>query len=61
MAETRFSSGYALAAIIGALAGGAAVLVLTRAIPSMFSRIMPTMMQKMMTRIGGEGCDPEEM
>ena len=61
MADTRPASGYALAALFGAAAGGIAVLALTRVLPKMFSRIMPTMMQNMMTQMGVEGCDPEEM
>jgi hypothetical protein len=39
----------------------AAVMVLTRAIPSMLSQILPTFMQNKMMQIGVEGCDPEEM
>jgi hypothetical protein len=62
MAEIRSTSGgYALAALFGAVAGGISVIVLTRAIPNMMSRMMPIMMQKMMAQMGGEGCDPEEM
>jgi hypothetical protein len=62
MADTRStSSGYVLAALFGAVAGGISVLVLTRAIPNILSRIMPTMMQNMMTQMGVEGCDPEDM
>ena len=62
MAESRStSSGYVITALIGAVAGGISVLVLTRAIPNILSQMMPTMMQNMMTQMGGEGCDPEDM
>lgn len=46
-----------LAATIGAGVGAFAVALLTRAIPSMVSR----MMGEMMAAMEGEGCDPEEM
>jgi hypothetical protein len=53
--------GYISAALLGAAAGGVAVVVLTRAIPKMLSRLGPSMMQNMMMQMGGEGCNPEEM
>jgi len=51
------NSGYILAAVLGATAGGIAVAFLSRAIPTMMSRMMANMMQRM----GDEGCNPEEM
>ena len=38
-----------------------AVVVATRAIPRIVSRVMSGAMQKGMMRLGGEGCDPEAM
>ncbi len=53
--------GYLLAGVLGATVGSIAVVVASRAIPSMMSRMMSNMMGNMMTQMGGEGCDPEEM
>lgn len=50
-------AGYVLAATLGAAVGGIAIAVATRAIPGMMSRIMASMM----TRMGGEGCNPGDM
>ncbi len=55
------TGGYLLAAVLGATAGGIAVALFTRAIPVMMSRMKSNMMGNMMMRMGGEGCDPEEM
>ena len=57
--ENRSSqmAGYLLAASLGALAGGAAVLVATRAIPKLMSQMMGNMMAQMQV----SGCDPAEM
>jgi hypothetical protein len=44
---------YLIAAGIGAVAGGILVAAATNAIP--------TMMGKMMARMGEEGCTPQEM
>jgi hypothetical protein len=49
--------GYVVAALCGAAAGGITVAILSRAIPTMMSR----MMGKMMARMSAEGCDPEEI
>jgi hypothetical protein len=49
------------AVLFGAAAGGIGVAVVTKAVPVMMSRIMSNMMEDMMARTGGEGCDPEEM
>jgi hypothetical protein len=51
------TGGYILAVALGAIAGGVAVAIITRAIPVMMSK----MMGNMMTRMNAEGCDPEEM
>ena len=51
------NSGYILAAVLGATAGGFAVAILCKAIPTMMSRMMANMMQQM----GDEGCNPEDM
>jgi hypothetical protein len=50
-------AGYFLAAMLGAVAGGVAVALGGRILPSMMSKVMADMMAQM----GGEGCDPEEM
>lgn len=57
--ETR--TGYLLAASIGALVGGTAMLIAGDAIPKIMSRMMSGMMANMMQEMGGEGCNPEEM
>lgn len=46
--------------LLGATAGAIAVVISSRAIPIMLSRMMPMMMRNMMLQMGGEGCDPEE-
>ncbi len=48
-------------AAIGALGGGVAVALATRAIPTLATRVMPEMcgmMRKMMVEMGESGCDP---
>lgn len=52
---------YILALLFSAIAGGIAVTIITKAVPSMISRMMSGMMEDMMLRMGGEGCNPEEM
>jgi hypothetical protein len=49
--------GYILAAILGALGGGAVVGLATKAIPKM----MAGMMRNMMRHMGDNGCDPTQM
>lgn len=49
--------GYLLAAGLGALGGGLAAIMLTRAIPKM----MAGMMQKMILRMKESGCSPAEI
>ena len=50
------STGYVLAAILGAIGGGLVVLMLTKAIPKMMSQ----MMQNMMTRRRDGNIEPSE-
>ena len=52
---------YLSAAVLGALGGGLAVVVATKALPEMMSELGPKMMQKMMGQMGEDGCDPAEM
>jgi hypothetical protein len=54
------SKGYILAATLGALGGGLAVIFVTRAIPKMMSRMMSGMMQNMMAQMRESGCSPSE-
>ncbi len=51
------SSGYVLAAALGAVGGGLFVALATRAIP----RMMAGMMQNMMAQMKASGCNPAEM
>ncbi len=55
------SSGYLLAAALGALGGGVIVLWATKAVPKMMSRMMAGMMQNMMAQMkeNGGGACPE--
>ncbi len=57
--------GYILAAFAGALGGGIAVALVTKAVPRLVSQIMNEMMSKMpplmMERMKSEGFDPAEM
>ena len=53
--------GYLLVAALGALGGGVAVAIATRAVPKMMSQMMSGMMRNMMGQIGTGGCDPAEM
>ncbi len=57
--------GYILAAFAGALGGGIAVALVTKAIPRLLSQIMNEMMSKMpglmMEHMKSEGFDPAEM
>jgi hypothetical protein len=52
--------GYLLAAALGAVAGGLAVAIGSKALPTMMSRMMATAMENMRMQMGGEGCDPAE-
>ena len=57
--------GYILAAVAGALGGGIAMMLVTKAIPRIVSQIMNEMMSKMpplmMEHMKSEGFDPAEM
>ena len=51
---------YVLAALLGAVAGGAIVALATKAIPRMMSRVMAGMMENMIRRMKeGGGAFPE--
>ncbi len=57
--------GYILAAFAGALGGGIAVALVTKAVPRLVSQIMNRMMSKMphlmMEHMKSEGFDPAEI
>jgi len=50
-----------IVAILGALGGGLAVMLATKALPEMMSGLGPKMMRKIMGQMGENGCDPAEM
>ena len=50
-----------LAAGLGALGGGIAVLLMTRAIPKVMEQMREGMMQNMMEKMKARGCTPSEM
>ncbi len=50
-----------IAALLGALAGGAGVAIATRAVPTMFKRLMSGMMQNMMANMQACGASPRDM
>ena len=58
--QNREGLKYILIGSIGALIGGAVVLIASKAIPTMMSNIMSGMMSNMMMGMGEEGCDPSE-
>jgi len=45
---------------VGAVIGGAVVLIASNAIPKAVSRVMSEMMSGMMREMGEEGCSPAE-
>ncbi len=57
--------GYVLVAIVSALGGGIAVMLVTKAIPRLVSQIMAEMMSKMphlmLDHMKSEGFDPAQM
>ena len=55
--EDSCSKRYILAAVLGAIGGGAIVALATKAMP----KIMSGMMQNMMAHMRKGGCDPEKM
>ena len=50
-----------LAAGLGALGGGIAVLLMTRAIPKVMEQMREGMMQNMLEKMKARGCTPSEM
>ena len=50
-----------LAAGLGALGGGIAVLLMTRAIPKMMEQMREGMLQNMQEKMKERGCTPAEM
>ena len=50
-----------LAAALGALGGGVAVLLAARLIPKMMAQMRAGMMQNMITMMKERGCTPSEM
>ena len=50
-----------LAAGLGALGGGIAVLLMTRAIPKVMEQMREGMMQNMLEKMKERGCTPSEM
>ena len=55
------AKGYLLAATLGAIGGGLAVLLAARAMYKMMSGRMSGMMRGLMSDMGAEACDPAEM
>lgn len=53
--------GYLLAAAVGAIGGGLAVLVAARAVPRIMGPVMVGMMRQRMSGMGEEGCSPAEI
>ena len=54
-------TGYVIAGLLGAAAGGLVMLVVTNAIPRMMKRMMSVMMENMRAQMQAAGCKPEEM
>ena len=52
---------YPIVALLGALTGGIAAILLTRALPRMLSELMNNTMQRMMEQMGGRGGPAEEI
>ena len=59
-ANSRYT-GYALAALLGAMGGALFVVLATRGIPKIMSRMMSGRMRKMMAQMKASGCDPAEI
>ncbi len=53
--------GYLISALLGAVGGGIVVMVASRAIPIMMSRMMAGMMQNMMSQMKASGHNPQDM
>jgi hypothetical protein len=54
-------TGYALAALVGAISGGVLVAVATRAVPKMMDGMMSRMRHKMVEHMRQSGINPAEM
>ena len=54
-------TGYMIAALLGAAAGGLVVAWVTHAIPNMMKRMLAGMMDNMRAQMGAGGCKPEEL
>jgi hypothetical protein len=52
---------YLFALAVGAIGGGLAVLVASRAIPRIMGPAMAGMMRQMMSSMGEEGCSPADI
>jgi len=52
-------TGYIITGLLGILAGGIGVALLTRALPKMMARIMNEMMQRMSERMAECGIQPD--
>lgn len=52
---------YIITALLAAVFGGLATLVLTNAIPRMMRNMMAGMMENMAARMSAEGCKPEDI
>jgi hypothetical protein len=53
--------GYLLAVAVGAIGGGLAVLVASRAVPRIMGPAMAGMMRQMMSSMHEEGCSPADI
>ena len=60
VSQNREGLKYILIGSIGALIGGAVVLIASKAIPKMMSNMMSGMMSNMMMGMGEEDCAPAE-
>lgn len=52
---------YAVAVLLGAVAGGTLVALATRSVPKMREQMMVGMMKNMISQMSESGCDPSEM
>jgi hypothetical protein len=62
MSEAGSSSrNFLLAAVIGAVCAGVVVIGVTKAIPTLMSKMMSAMMQNMMAQFPDGACSPEDL
>ncbi len=54
-------SPYLISTLLGAIGGGILVIIATKAIPTMMANMISGMMRKMISQMGGCGCNPQEM